>query len=57
MPATMQALLDMKEENAQQDLRMHMDELRDAGLKATAQTVRGDPASTIVKIANNPAPT
>ena len=51
MPATMQALLDMKEENAQQDLRMHMDELRDAGLKATAQTVRGDPASTIVKIA------
>jgi nucleotide-binding universal stress UspA family protein len=51
MPATTQALLDMKEENARQDLRVHMDELRDAGLRAAAETVRGDPASTIVKIA------
>jgi nucleotide-binding universal stress UspA family protein len=30
---------------------VHMDELRDAGLRAAAETVRGDPASTIVKIA------
>jgi nucleotide-binding universal stress UspA family protein len=51
MPATTQALLDLKEENARQDLRVHMDELRDAGLRAAAETVRGDPASTIVKIA------
>jgi nucleotide-binding universal stress UspA family protein len=51
MPATTQALLDMKEENAHQDVHMHRDELHDAGLKVVAETVRGDPASTIVKIA------
>lgn len=51
MPATTQALLDLKEETAQGDLRDHVDELRDAGLQAVAQTLRGDPASTIVKIA------
>jgi nucleotide-binding universal stress UspA family protein len=51
MPAATQALLDLKEETAQRDLRDHVDELRDAGLQAVAQTLRGDPASTIVKIA------
>jgi nucleotide-binding universal stress UspA family protein len=51
MPATTQALLDMKEEHAHQDVHMHRDELHDAGLKVVAETVRGDPASTIVKIA------
>jgi nucleotide-binding universal stress UspA family protein len=51
MPAATQALLDLKEENARQDLRVHVKELRAAGLRATAETVRGDPASTIVRIA------
>jgi nucleotide-binding universal stress UspA family protein len=51
MPATTQALLDLKEETAQHDLRAHVDELRDADLHAVAQTLRGDPASTIVTIA------
>jgi nucleotide-binding universal stress UspA family protein len=51
MPAATQALLDLKEENARQDLRVHVKELRAAGLRATAETIRGGLASTIVKIA------
>jgi nucleotide-binding universal stress UspA family protein len=51
MPAATQALLDLKEENAPQDLRVHVNGLRAVGLKAAAETVRGDPASAIVKIA------
>ncbi len=51
MPVTAQAFLDMKEENAGKDLQVHIDELRKAGLKASAEVARGDPASLIVKTA------
>jgi nucleotide-binding universal stress UspA family protein len=50
-PATTQALLDMKEENARKDLHTHIDQFQKAGLKASAEVARGDPASTIVKAA------
>ncbi|MCL4528800.1 MAG: universal stress protein [Chloroflexi bacterium] len=51
MPVTTQAFLDMKEENAGRDLQTHLDEFHKDALKASAEVVRGDPASVIVKIA------
>lgn len=51
MPVTAQAFLDMKEENTKKDLQTHLDELHNIGLKASAEVARGDPASTIVKTA------
>ena len=51
MPATTQAFLDMKEENTKKDLQTHLDEFHKIGLKASAEVARGDPASTIVKTA------
>jgi nucleotide-binding universal stress UspA family protein len=53
MPVTTQAFLDMKEENARQDLEKHVHELRKHGLTASAEIARGDPASVIVKAAEN----
>lgn len=51
LPATALALLDIQEENAKVDLQGHLDELRRAGLKATAQVARGDPAAVILQAA------
>lgn len=50
-PASTQAFLDMKEENARKDIKTHIDEFRKLGLKVSAEIPRGDPASTIVKTA------
>jgi nucleotide-binding universal stress UspA family protein len=51
MPATVQAVLDMEEENARRDLAAQLERLQGAGLKASAEMTRGDPATTIAKIA------
>jgi nucleotide-binding universal stress UspA family protein len=53
MPVTAQAFLDMKEENARDHLQGHVEALRESGLLASAEIVRGDPASVIVKTAEN----
>jgi nucleotide-binding universal stress UspA family protein len=49
LPATSSALLDMKVENAVEDLQEHIDELKKAGVQVTAEVTRGDPAAEIVK--------
>ena len=51
LPGTMTAVLEMAEENAEAYLRPLVMRLHDAGLTATAEVARGDPASTIVSIA------
>jgi nucleotide-binding universal stress UspA family protein len=51
MPATAQALLDIQEENASDELNMHADEFRNDDIKVFAEVARGDPARGIVKIA------
>ena len=53
MPVTAQAFLDIKEENARQDLQKHVDVLQKNGLTASVEIARGDPASVIVKIAEH----
>ena len=53
MPVTAQAFLDMKEENAREHLQGHVEALRENGLLASAEIVRGDPASVIVRTAEN----
>jgi nucleotide-binding universal stress UspA family protein len=50
LPATTSALLDIKVENAAEDLQEHMDQLKKAGLQVTAEVARGDPATEIVNI-------
>ncbi len=52
MPATAQAVLDLREENARTHLNQHVQELRQDGLGASAIVARGDPAPTIVKTAD-----
>jgi len=51
LPVTAQALLDIKEENASEDLQFHLDEFRKDDIKVFAEVARGDPARGIVKIA------
>lgn len=51
MPVTTQAYLDLKVENTRKDLQTHIDAFHKGHLKAIAQIARGDPASSIVKIA------
>ena len=51
MPVTTQAFLDIKEENARQDLQKHVDVLRKNKVIASVEILRGDPASAIVKTA------
>ena len=51
MPATTQAMLDMREETTRAHLTDHIEELRVKAIKASAQVARGDPAPIIVKIA------
>jgi len=49
MPVTTQAYLDLKVENAKNDLQTHIDALHKSHLKAIAEVARGDSASIIVK--------
>ena len=50
LPATTSALLDIKVENAAEDLQAHLDELKHAGFRVRAEVARGDPATEIVNI-------
>lgn len=50
LPATTSALLEIQVENAAKDLQEHLDELKNAGLSATAEVARGDPATEIVNL-------
>jgi len=52
MPVTAQALLDIQEENASEDLELHVDEFRKDNIKVFAEVARGDPSRGIVKIAD-----
>jgi nucleotide-binding universal stress UspA family protein len=51
MPAATQAYLDLKVENVKKDLQDHIDALHKDRLKVIAEVARGDPASLIVKAA------
>ena len=51
MPATTHAYLDLKVENVKKDLQKHIDALHKRDIKVNAEVERGDPASLIVKIA------
>lgn len=51
LPGTTSALLDIKEQTAREHLQIHVDELQEAGLAASAGIARGDPASEIVSAA------
>ncbi|HUH98773.1 MAG TPA: universal stress protein [Anaerolineales bacterium] len=53
MPVATQAILDLKEENARQDLRQHLAALHRKGLAADVEIVRGDPPSVICKTAEH----
>jgi nucleotide-binding universal stress UspA family protein len=50
LPATTSALLDINVENAEQDLQTHLDELKEAGFRVSAEVARGDPAVEIVNL-------
>jgi nucleotide-binding universal stress UspA family protein len=51
LPATTSALLELKADDAQADLQGHLDDLHRAGVRATAEVARGDPATMILTIA------
>ncbi len=51
MPGTTLAMLDIREENARKHLRSHLDSLQARQIRGAAEVARGDPASTITKIA------
>jgi nucleotide-binding universal stress UspA family protein len=51
MPATTHAYLDLKVDNVKKDLQTHIDTLDKDNVKVTAEVARGDPASLIVKAA------
>jgi nucleotide-binding universal stress UspA family protein len=51
MPATVQALLDMKEENARRDVFDQLGRFQKAGLHASAEIARGDAATLVAKAA------
>jgi nucleotide-binding universal stress UspA family protein len=50
LPATTAALLEINVENAAEDLQEHLDELKQAGIRATAEVARGDPATEIISL-------
>ncbi|HEX8991514.1 MAG TPA: universal stress protein [Anaerolineales bacterium] len=50
MPATTQAMLDIREESARAHLESHVETMQGEGISATAEVARGDPAPTIDKI-------
>ncbi len=52
MPATTQAMLDIREETARKHLSEHIRELEAQGIKAVMDIERGNPAPTIVKTAD-----
>ncbi len=52
MPGATQAVLDLREENAREHLAQHVRELRADGISSAAIVARGDPASTIVRTAD-----
>ena len=49
MPATTTAYLDIAEEIAQEHFQAHLDEFQKAGLPASAEIARGDPAPVIAR--------
>jgi nucleotide-binding universal stress UspA family protein len=51
MPATTQAYLDLKVENVKKDLQNHIEALHKGKIKVIAEVARGDPASLIIKAA------
>jgi nucleotide-binding universal stress UspA family protein len=51
MPATTHAYLNLEVENVKKDLQNHLDGLHKRDIKANAEVERGDPASLIVKVA------
>jgi nucleotide-binding universal stress UspA family protein len=53
LPATASALLDIDVENAEEDLLVHLNELKQAGLQVNAEVARGDPATGIITIAES----
>jgi nucleotide-binding universal stress UspA family protein len=50
LPATTSAMLEIRVENAEMDLQAHLEELKQAGFRAKAEIVRGDPATEIVNL-------
>ncbi len=53
LPATTNALLDIKEEHANEHLQEHLSELAGEGFRASAEIARGDPTQTIVNVAEH----
>lgn len=51
LPATTNALLDIKEEHAKDHLQEHLNELIKEGFHTSAEIARGDPTQTIVNVA------
>ena len=51
MPGATQAVLDLREERADDELKRHLEQLRAHGIECTSKVARGDPAPTIVKAA------
>lgn len=51
LPATTNALLDIKEEQAKEHLQGHLNELIGEGFHTSAEIARGDPTQTIVNVA------
>jgi nucleotide-binding universal stress UspA family protein len=51
MPATTQAMLDLREEHARDHLSRYLDRFKALGIACSASTLRGDPAATIIKTA------
>jgi len=49
MPAATQAVLDLREERAQDELVRHIERLEASGINCSSKVARGDPAATIVK--------
>ena len=49
MPCTARAMLELAQQEAEDHLRGHAKELKDGGISAGAEVLRGDPATCIVK--------
>jgi nucleotide-binding universal stress UspA family protein len=52
MPATTQAMLDLREEHARDHLDLHVDALKRLGIRGACIVARGDPAAAIIRIAD-----
>ena len=53
LPSTTNALLDIKEEHAREHFQVHLNELIGEGFRTSAEIARGDPAQTIVNVAES----